>query len=74
LVVIRDVYCNDTLFSKVLLHSEQYPRFTVIHSIIYTNNTIGNMVVAVPGALSKGRRVTRIVIDQVYRIVGHKAA
>ena len=37
-------------------------------------NAVGNTVVVVPGALSKGRRVTEIAIDQAHRIVGHKAA
>ena len=37
-------------------------------------NAIRNTVVTVPGALSKGRRVTEIAIDQAHRIVGHKAA
>ena len=36
-------------------------------------NTVGNLVVAVPGSLSKGRRVTEIVIDQPHCIIGHKA-
>jgi len=74
LTVIRDAYSSDTLFSKVLLHPEQHPRFTVKNGIIYTNNAIGETVVAVPGALSKGRRVAEIAIDQAHRIVGHKAA
>src|SRR5258706_5165324 len=74
LAVIREAYGKDTLFSKVLLHPEQHPRFTVKNGIIYTENAIGNMVVAVLGALSKGRRVTEIAIDQAHRIVGHKAA
>ena len=74
LAVIRDVYNDDTLFSKVLLHLEQHPQFTVKDGIIYTTNAIGNTVVTVPGALSKGRRVTKIAIDQAHHIVGHKAA
>ena len=74
LAVIRNAYSDDTLFSKVLLHPEQHPRFTVKNGIIYTTNAVGNMVVAVPGALSKGRRVAEIAIDQAHRIVGHKAA
>jgi len=74
LAVIRDAYASDMLFSKVLLHPEQHPHFTVKNNIIYCKNTIGNTVVAVPGALSKGRRVTEIVIDQAHCIVGHKAA
>ncbi len=44
------------------------------NSIIYINNAIGNTVVTVPEALSKGRRVTEIAIDQAHHIVGHKAA
>src|SRR5258706_6031026 len=74
LAVIREAYGKDTLFAKVLLHPEEHPRFTVKNGIIYTENAIGNTVVAVPGALSKGRRVTKIAIDQAHRIVGHKAA
>jgi hypothetical protein len=74
LAVICDTYEGDTLFSKVLLHPEQHPRFTVKNKIIYCTNAIGNTVVAVPGALSKGRRVTEIAIDQAHRTVGHKAA
>jgi hypothetical protein len=35
---------------------------------------VGDPVVAIPGSLSKGRRVTEIAIDQVHSIVGHKAA
>ena len=74
LAVIRDAYQDDTLFSKVLLHPEQHPRYTVKNGIVYCKNAIGNTVVAIPGALSKGRRVTEIAIDQAHRIVGHKAA
>jgi hypothetical protein len=37
-------------------------------------NAVGNPVVAVPGSLSKGGRVTEIVINQAHRIIGHKAA
>jgi len=74
LAVIREAYGKDTLFSKVLLHPEQHPRFTVENGIIYMENAVGNTVVAVLGALSKGRRVTEIAIDQAHRIVSHKAA
>jgi hypothetical protein len=74
LVVICEAYSNDTLFSKVLLHPEQHPHFTVKGGVVYTTNTIGDTVVAIPGTLSKGRRVTEIAIDQAHRIVGHKAA
>src|SRR5882757_4148791 len=35
LAVISDAYASDTLFSKVLLHPEQHPRFTVKNKIIY---------------------------------------
>ena len=42
--------------------------------MLYFTNAVGKPVVAVPGTLSKGRRVTEIAIDQAHRIVGHKAA
>ena len=74
LAVIREVYSDDTLFIKVLLYPEQHHCYSVKAGIIYTINTVGNMVVAIPGALSKGRRITEIAIDQAHRIVGHKAA
>ena len=74
LSVIRDVYRNDTLLSKVLLHPEQCPRYTVKNGAIYCTNAIGNIVVAIPGALSKGRRVNYIAIDQDHGIIGHKDA
>jgi hypothetical protein len=74
LVVIRQAYSNDMLFSKVILHPEQHPHFTVKGGIIYTMNTVGDTVIAILGTLSKGRRVTEIAIDQAHRIVGHKAA
>ena len=74
LAVIRDAYKNDTLFSKVLLHPEQHPRYSIKNGIIYCTNVLGKSVVAVPETLSKGRRVTEIAIDQAHRIVGHKAA
>src|SRR5258706_12639190 len=73
LVVIRNAYNEDTLFSKILLHPEHHPRFTIKNNLIYIKNTVGNVVIAVPEALSKGRRVTEIVIDQAHRIVGHTA-
>ncbi len=62
------------LFSKVLLHLEQHPWFTVKNSIIYMENAVRNTVIMVPGALSKGRRVTEIAIDQAHCIISHKAA
>jgi len=33
LAVIRDAHASDTLISKVLLHPEQHPRFTVKNKI-----------------------------------------
>ena len=63
LAVIRNAYRDNTLSSRVLLHLEQHPRYTVKSSIVYCTNAIGDTVVAVPGALSKGRRVTEIAID-----------
>ena len=74
LAVIHEAYTDDTLFSKVLLHLEQHPHYSVKSGIIYTTNAVGNMVVAILGALSKGRRITEIAIDQAHRIIGHKAA
>jgi hypothetical protein len=74
LAVIRGTYGKDTLFSKVLLHPEQHPQYTVNDGLIYTTNAVGDSVVAIPEALSKGRRITEIAIDQAHRIVGHKAA
>src|SRR5258706_480262 len=74
LAVIRNAYNEDTLFSKILLHPEHHPRFTIKNNLIYIKNTVGNAVVVVPEALSKGRRVTEIAIDQAHRIISHKAA
>jgi len=74
LVVIRGAYSNDMLFSKVLLQPEQHSQFTVRDGIIYMTNAVGNAVIAIPGTLSKGRRVTEIAIDQAHRVIGHKAA
>ena len=74
LAVIRDAYRDDKLFSKVLLHLEEHPRYSIKNGIIYCTNVLGDSVVAIPETLSKGRRVTEIAIDQAHRIVGHKAA
>jgi hypothetical protein len=72
--MIRGAYEKDVLFSKILLHPEQHPRYSVKDGIVYTVNPVGDTVVAIPGALFKGRRVTEVAIDQAHRIVGHKAA
>lgn len=74
LVVIRNAYQQDTLFSKVLLNPEHHSRFTVKNRIVYCTNAVGNTVITVPEALSKGRRVTEIMIDQAHRVISHKAA
>src|SRR5260221_5301076 len=74
LTVIRSAYQDDSLFSKIISHPEQHPKYAVRDGILYTKNAIGNEVIAVPGALFEGRRVTEIAIDQAHRTVGHKAA
>jgi hypothetical protein len=56
------------------LHPEQHSCYSVKDGIIYMKNSIGGMVIAIPGALFKGRRVTEIAIDQAHYIVGHRAA
>ena len=72
--VVRKGYAGDTLFSKIVTNVEQYPRYSMKNGVLHFMNTIGALVIAVLGSLSKGRRVTKIAIDQAHRIVGHKAA
>ena len=44
------------------------------YSIIFYDNTTIKTVVPIPGALSKGGRVTYIAIYQAHRIVGHRVS
>ena len=61
-------------FQNIIVNIEQHPRYAMRDGVLYFKNAVGDPVVAVPGSLSKGRRVTEIAIDQAHRIVGHKAA
>ena len=72
--VVRKGYAKDTLFSKIVGNISQHPQYSLRDGVLYFMNAMGNPVIAIPGALSKGRRVTEIAIDQAHRIVGHKAA
>ena len=74
LTVIRNGYRRDTLFSKVIRNVAQHPRYAMCNGVLYFMNAVGDPVIAIPGSLSKGRRVTEKAIDQAYRIIGHKAA
>ena len=74
LTVIRNGYWRDTLFSKVIRNVAQHPRYAMHDGVLYFMSAVGDPVIAIPGSLSKGRRVTEISIDQAHCIVGHKAA
>ena len=71
--MVHKGYTKDTLFSKVISNILPHPQYLLQGGVLYFMNTVGNPVIAIPGALSKGRRVTKIVIDQAHHIVGHKA-
>jgi transposase InsO family protein len=74
LEIVRKGYTKDVLFSKIVSNVQQHPRYALKDGLLYFTNAVGSSVVAIPGSLSKGRRVTEIVIDQAHQIVGHKAA
>ena len=74
LTVIRNGYRGDTLFSKVIANIAQHPHYAMRDGVLYFTNTVSDPVIAIPGTLSKGRRVTEIAIDHAHRIIGHKAA
>jgi transposase InsO family protein len=74
LEVVCQGYSKDTLFSKIISNISHHPKYSLQDRVLYFMNAVGNPVVAVPGSLSKGRRVTEIAIDQAHRIIGHKAA
>jgi hypothetical protein len=70
----RNGYRGDTLFSQIIANTEQHARYALRDGVLYFTNAVGDPVVAIPGSLSKERRVTEIAVDQVHRIIGHKAA
>ena len=72
--VVCKGYAGDTLFSKIVANVEHHPWYSMKNGVLYFMNAVGNLVIAVPGSLSKGRRVTKIAIDQAHHIVSHKAA
>ena len=72
--VVHKGYAKDTLFSKIIGNISQHPQYSLQDGVLYFMNAMGNPVIAILGALSKGRRVTEIVIDQAHHIIGHKAA
>ena len=74
LIVIRNGYREDTLFPKIIANIAQHPCYATRNGVLYFTNAVGDPVITIPGTLSKGRRVTEIVVDQAHRIVGHKAA
>lgn len=71
--VVHKGYAKDTLFSKIMANVEHYPQYSLRNGVLYFTNAVGNPVVAILGSLSKGRRVTKIAIDQAHQIISHKA-
>jgi hypothetical protein len=74
LEVVCQGYSKDTLFSKIISNISHHPKYSLQDRVLYFMNAVGNLVITVPGSLSKGRRVTKVAIDQAHHIVGHKAA
>ena len=42
--------------------------------VLYFMNAVSSLVITAPRSLSKGRRVTEVLIDQAHHIISHKAS
>ncbi|PVF91624.1 hypothetical protein CPB86DRAFT_719088, partial [Serendipita vermifera] len=72
--MVKPLYKGDDLFKKILENPDHFEKFEVSSGLIYTRNPVGDKVLCLPSTLLKGRRVTKIAIDQGHRVLGHKAA
>jgi hypothetical protein len=67
-------YKNNPFLGKVVGNISHYLKFSLKDGLLKMSNPVKQIVVCIPGVLSKGRRVTEIAIDQAHRIIGHKMA
>ena len=67
----RDGYPTNKTFHKILEHPEDHKPFEVKHGLINYSPNEETRALCIPHSEFRGRRVTKLVIDQVHRIIGH---
>ena len=67
----REGYASDQTFRKILQNPKDHKSFEVDRKIIYYSANSGNWTMCIPHSEFRGRRLTKLVIDQIHRTVGH---
>jgi hypothetical protein len=69
--ICKEAYSTNKLFHKILQCPEDHKSFAIDDSIIHHIGNAETKTLCIPHSQFQGRRVTKLVIDQVHRIVGH---
>ena len=68
---IKRGYKNDKLFAKIIAKPKEYSTFKLKKCLLYSKNSSGDKILCIPRTLHGQRRLTEIIIDQAYTILGH---
>ena len=70
--IVRKCNHEDPVFVKILAHPDTHQQLGVCDGLIWTENKMGRDVVCLPWkAFLRGRRLVKIIVDQVHTTIGH---
>ena len=67
----QKAYASDKIFKKILTHPKDHKSFEVKNSLIYHLANSETRRLCIPHSEFRGRKITKLVIDQVHPTVGH---
>ena len=67
----RKAYTSDKIFKKILTHPKDHKSFEVKNGLIYHSANSETQRLCIPHSEFWGRKITKLVIDQVHQTVGH---